>query len=220
MSSKPRLLDAIGSGDLDAVREVLSRQPERASVGAEEEESPILAALYGNRMEIVDLLLERATPDLFEAAALGDVPRLRERLAEDPAALGRRTRDGWTSLHLAAFFGHREAAEVLLEAGAPLEATSGNAMANRPLHAAIAGRTDPAVVGSLLRRGADASARAATGVTPLHLAASRGSEPVIDLLLDHGADPAARMEDGSTAADVAESRGHPDVARRLRGLAG
>ena len=47
--------------------------------------------------------------------------------------------DGWTPLHLAAFFGHLDAAARLLEAGASLAAVSRNSLTNTPLHAAVAG---------------------------------------------------------------------------------
>ena len=68
----------------------------------------------------------------------------------------------------------------------------------------------------LLERGADAKARGAAGVTPLHLAASRGDEVFCDLLISKGADPAAKMDDGTTADGIATKRGYPAVAERLR----
>ena len=46
--------------------------------------------------------------------------------------------DGWTPLHLAAFFGHPKIAELLLAHAADVAARSRNANGNTPLHAALA----------------------------------------------------------------------------------
>jgi ankyrin repeat protein len=154
--------------------------------------------------------------DVFEAAALGETSRVKELVKKDRESVRRHSSDGWTALHLAAFMGHRQTAEALLEMGAELSAFSKNQMANQPLHAALAGKTDRAVVEMLLQRGADVNARGASGVTPLHLAASRGDGVLCDLLISKGADPAARMDDGTTAEALAGKRGHSAVAEQLR----
>jgi ankyrin repeat protein len=123
--------------------------------------------------------------------------------------------DGWTPLHLAAFHGAADEVAALLATGASPHALSRNALANTPLHAAIAGAGDDRVVRALLAGGAAAGIRAALGVTPLHLAAARGNRALCELLLAHGADPAAAMEDGKRAADIAAERGHAAVAAWL-----
>ena len=62
--------------------------------------------------------------------------------------------DGWTPLHLAAFFGHLDAARALIDAGADIDAFSRNGLTNTPLHAATAGRHgDVALL--LVEHGAD-----------------------------------------------------------------
>jgi ankyrin repeat protein len=112
--------------------------------------------------------------------------------------------------------GHRETAEALLQAGADVAAFSQNPMANQPLHAALAGKIDRPLIHMLLDRGADTKARGGEGVTPLHLAASRGDEVFCDLFISKGADPAAKMDDGTTADALAAKRGYPAVAERIR----
>ena len=104
-------------------------------------ESPLMAALYRGHHDIVDALVELgADIDVFAAAATGRMPRTRR----GARAAGRgqlpTAYDGWTPLHLAAFFGQLEAARLLLEAGADVHAVSRNGLTNTPLHAATAGK--------------------------------------------------------------------------------
>lgn len=153
--------------------------------------------------------------DLFQAATSGDTARVQELLKANRELVKSHSADGWTALHLAAFMGHQKTAEALLELGADLSSLSKNQMANQPLHAAIAGKTNPDVIAMLIDRGADVNFRAGAGVTPLHLAASRGDGPLCELLIKQGADPAAKMDDGATPSQIAAQRGHAAVAQQL-----
>jgi ankyrin repeat protein len=145
---------------------------------------------------------------------LGDAQRVATLLDRgDPA--DPRSSDGWTPLHLAAYMGRAEAARALLSRGAPIDAVSKNSTANTPLCAALAGKGDAEVVRLLLEAGANPNFRAGQGVTPLHLAASRGADAFVQRLLDHGADGAARMDDGTTPAGIAAARGHAATAALL-----
>jgi ankyrin repeat protein len=123
--------------------------------------------------------------------------------------------DGWTPLHLAAFHGDAEAVTLLLAQGTDPLARSRNAMANTPLHAALAGAESELVVRALLAGGASAVLAAGSGVTPLHLAAARGNRALAELLIAHGADPRAVMDDGKRPHDLAMERGHAEVAAWL-----
>ena len=126
-----------------------------------------------------------------------------------------RSRDGWTPLHLAAYMGRAEAARTLVSRGAPVDAVSTNGTKNTPLCAALAGSGDHEIVRLLLEAGADPNFRAELGVTPLHLAASRGADALVHRLLERGADGAARMNDGTTPAGIAAARGHAATAALL-----
>ncbi|MCL6639819.1 MAG: ankyrin repeat domain-containing protein [Candidatus Rokubacteria bacterium] len=180
--------------------------------------SAILTAIYaGDTDRLAALLAARPELDVFEAAAVGDAARLRRLLRADPALVRARSADGWTALHLAAYFGHGDAVERLLAAGADPRALSSNRLRNTPLHAALAGRGNVRIVAALLARGADVNALAAGGFRPLHLAAARGDLTIIEMLLVRGADARARTEDGSTARVVAEEHNQASAARRLRG---
>ena len=210
------IFTAIKEGDLDAVRRLVAADPALARARNEQGISAILFARYQFRMNVVDILLgARPELDIFEAAALGHTGRVAALLPADHARARAYAPDGFTALHLAAFFGHAEAARVLLDHGADLSALSRNHLANMPLHAGAAGRSHE-VCALLVTRGADVNARQHGGYTPLHEAAQNGNRPLVDLLLAHGADPLARTDDGKTPADMATESGHEELAELLQ----
>jgi uncharacterized protein len=191
------LFAAVKSGDLDALNALLAGDPGLASA-REDGISAVLVSLY-HRQDAARAALLAAGAEIgpLEAAALGELDKL------DPGARGA---DGFTALHLAAFFGQLETAAVLLEHGAAPDAVAGNGSSLRPLHSAAAGG-HAAIVGLLLERGADPNARQQGGYVPLHSAAARGDEASVRLLLEHGADPDLRTDDGRRPRDLAAGDG-------------
>ena len=127
-----------------------------------------------------------------DAAQRGDLDAVRTLLrqgADVNAAQG----DGMTALHWAAEHGSVDLIEVLVYAGAHMEATT-RLGDYRPLHlAARSGHVEAVRV--LLERGAEPDARSATGVAPLHYAASAGRPEAVTALLDAGAGVDARSGD-------------------------
>ncbi|MXW65923.1 MAG: hypothetical protein F4Z72_02760 [Gemmatimonadales bacterium] len=124
-----------------------------------------------------------------DAAMRGDLDAVRSLLAagEDVnAARG----DGMTALHWAAMKGRPDVADVLIEAGAALDAGT-RLGGHTPLHVASRAAHAP-LVEALLAAGADADAATSTGATALHFAAAAGSPGAIEALVRHGADPNAR----------------------------
>src|SRR3954452_20510742 len=108
--------------------------------------------------------------DILQATSAGDSARLSQLLGRDATLASSYGNDGWTPLHLAAFYGHCQIVEALLEAGASLNARSRNFMDNLPLHTAVAGKRAD-LVRMLLARGAGVNSRQDGGWTPLHEAA-------------------------------------------------
>jgi ankyrin repeat protein len=207
---------AIRERNVPQVGAILREAPALAAARPAGGPSPLLLAVYVSAPEILELLRPHVLLDACEAAAAGDVERLRGLLAGDAAQAHARSGDGWTPLHLAAFFGRREAVELLLAHGASVAAVSGGPERNRPLNAALAGACDAGLVRALVAAGADVNATGAGGWTPLHIAASRGQGELVRFLVGKGASANARAEDGTTPADIAAARGYPALAEELR----
>jgi ankyrin repeat protein len=214
MSSSEALVDAAKAGDLSKVRELIRSSPGLAPARLPSGESPVMAALYRGHREIVDVLVESiGRVDIFAAAALGRLDDLREALAR-PDAVNGVAYDGWTPLHLAAFFGQTKAAEFLLDAGANVRAISSNSLRNTPLHAATAGgHADSALL--LIERGADVTVPDAGKHTPLHIAAESGLTDVVKALLARGADPLAVDADDQTPLSRAAAKNRPEIVDLL-----
>jgi ankyrin repeat protein len=106
--------------------------------------------------------------DIYKAVKAGDVARVRQLIAEDPALIHARDGDQSTPLHWAAWKGHAEVIEALLDGGADIQAHNTNYhWGTTPLHAAAHGN-QKAAVDTLIRRGADINALKANGAgTPL-----------------------------------------------------
>jgi adenosylhomocysteine nucleosidase len=197
------LFEAISRGDVATVRSVLADDAAQASARDREGVSAILRAKYARQeMALQALLAVRPVLDVFEAAALGDTERLAALLDEDPARARAVAPDGFTALHLAAYFGQRGAASLLLDRGADPRAVAANPSKVQPLHSAVAGkRWDVAPV--LLARGADPDARQEGGYTALHAAVRRGDLELVGLLVDHGAHAEVADDAGTSPAVMA-----------------
>ncbi len=219
MSAVSPLMHAIQDRDLDAAKAALERDASQATTDLPGGLSPLMFALYNGAHDIATLLREFRPLSLFEAASYGDALRVAELLVADKTQIAAYSPDGWTPLHLAAFFGQRDTALVLVALGAPLDALSQNPMQNTPMHAAIAGALGESLAPLLIGFGADVHHVGGSGVTALHLAASRGFEGLCKLLLARGVDRHLRTEDNKTAAEIARDRSHLATAALLE-LAG
>jgi uncharacterized protein len=210
----------IEAGDADGVRGLLAEQPWLAAERDDEGVSPLLRARYRMDKGMVEAV--RAHVDrlnVFEAATFGDLDRLTELLGDDPALVEAMSGDGFTPLHLAAFFGQADAVRLLLSRGASADRNGTGWMTGTPLHAGASG-SHAGVVRLLLDAGADPNNRQRHGYTPLHSAAANGDLESLELLLDAGADPAATNDEGETPLALAEREHDLAVVERLRGAAG
>jgi len=206
------LFQAIHDDNRMKVEQIIAGDPAAARSRSEAGVSALMQARYEGRREIVEVLRVAAGElDVFEAATLGDLPRLRALLASDPPLTKAFSNDGFTALHLAAFFGQAGAAEELLRGGADPNAVAKNNMKVAVINSAAAsGRAD--LVKLVLGAGADPNARQQMGYTALHAAAAHDNVEMALALLEAGADLSLKSDDGQTAAGKAG----PAVAALLR----
>jgi ankyrin repeat protein len=207
-------IDAIKAGEFERVKAMVSADPTLIDARSGTGESAILTAVYHRQKEIVNLLVARGvTLSIFEACAAGEIERV-ERLI-NAETINDHSSDGWTPLHLAAFFGHTKVAELLLAHDADVTARSRNANGNTPLHAALAGNFK-FVAGLLIGAGADVNAPDAAGWRPLHLAAANNNLDAIKALIAQGADVTAGNGEGRTPLSLAQEKNHREAAALLR----
>lgn len=188
-------------------------------------------ALYRGRRELAELIASKKKAlDIFEAASLGRIDRLRECIGEVPTrdasavkssspdspSLDSPSKDGFTALHFACFFGQPGAARVLIESGAAVDVVAANPTRVMPLHSAASSRNLEAAR-LLLQHGPPdmVNARQQGGWVPIHAAAQNGDRPMVELLLKHGADSKLANDDGKTPAMVAREKGHEEIAALL-----
>jgi uncharacterized protein len=152
--------------------------------------SKLLEALHsGQEDQVAEMLADNPDLDVFEAAALGRADRLGELLAEDPTQANAYGDDGFQPLTLACFYGHLEAATVLLDAGADPNTLGRNPyIQTNALHAAVASE-------------------------------NKGPEvryELAELLLGRGADPSIPQgRDDFRAIDAARQNGDEELERLL-----
>lgn len=147
---------------------------------------------------------------LFQAIRGGDRSEI-QRLLKDGVSANARDARGNTPLMAAALNADVEVLELLLNAGADVNATN-QAGANALLRAA----TFEDKTRLLVARGADVKARSQLGNTALLLAARKpGNSGAVKVLLAHGADANAANVLGATALMAAAAAGDADSAGAL-----
>ncbi len=209
------LFDAIEKGEADRVRRMIAANPALADAIDESGVSALLSALHHRKDDVVQCLRDGgATVSAFEAAALGEVDRLREVLDEDAALIEARSPGGFSVLHLACAFGRSEAVSILLERGADVEAVADNESKVRPIHNAVASRR-LGIVAQILKAGADPSTQQHRGLTPLHAAVKLGNLEITELLLESSADATIQADNGQNALDLAMASGNHELLEML-----
>ena len=218
MDSVLELFEAIRTGDAEKVRSLCAANAALVNARNARGQSAVLMACYTGRKEIRDVLVENgAMLELHEAAAAGNLARVKETVGANPELAKSYSPDGFPVLALAAAFGHEEVAQYLHGKGAEINAVATNGTAYTALTGAVASG-HAAIVKWLAQNSADVNYRYAKGHSPLLEAVANGRLDIVKILVAHGADPHARTDDGKTALAFAQERGHNEVAKYLQEL--
>ena len=203
--------DLLQVNKLEELRHLLEENPAACEVSDATGVSLVMHALYRGHRDLAELVASKKTAlDIFEAASLGSLSRLKDNLSNGQV-VNSYSSDGFTALHFACFFGQPEAARLLVEAGAKVDAVASNPTKVMPLHSAASSRNLEAAR-LLLERGAPVDARQQSGWVPIHAAAQNGDRPMVELLLRYQANPRIANDAGKTPAAVAREKGHEEVA--------
>jgi ankyrin repeat protein len=212
-----QFLTAVTQGDTAKVKELLQKDPSLAKTTDLNGVSAITKAAYYRKKEVVQVLLGTGLElSIFEAAATGQTPRVKELVKKDPSLANSFSTDGFTPLGLAVFFGNKDSVEALLAAGANVNLPSRESMKVTPLHSAAAAK-EVEIARLLIASGADVNARQPDmGFTPLHEAAGNGNIEMASVLIEKGADINATTNEGKTPLAFAIEHNQQAMADFLR----
>jgi ankyrin repeat protein len=202
------LIECIMSRDVEAAERLLQTKPDCAMEVNLDGISAAMLALYYEYPEIGRKALSlQNSLSVFDAAAFGLTQELSKLACEGEINIF--SVDGFTPLHLAAYFGHEEAVDLLIAKKANIELLSKNGLGVTPLHSALSNRHEH-VARILVFEGANVNSASSTGWTPLHYAAYQGNRPLGLFLKEHGALSVAGPT-GKTPAEIAKEAGHTDI---------
>lgn len=207
------LFALIREGNLHAVGDLLKLNPSLAFTTDDSGATPVLYAIYCGRIDLARTLsaLRATAPSLAESAAFGDLKPIRASVERAPELATQFSKDGFSLLHLAAFFGHPEVVEFLLSKGADPNAVTKNAAHLHVINSAAAQKDHgkaARTVELLLKAGADPNARQHGGFTAAHSAAFHGNLELLKVLKTHQAAFDRKNDEGKTPHDLAREKGH------------
>lgn len=159
-----------------------------------------------------DPLEAEARSKYFYLVANNDPYPLKTFLDNFPGSAEWRNEEGLSGLMLAARNGHREVTEVLLKAGADIEAINANG-STALTFASFSGKA--VVAEQLIKAGAKVNHSNSKGHTPLLAAASQGNKNTVRLLLEYEAEPRAAATDGATPISYAQENGFTEIVGML-----
>jgi len=213
------IFEAVKEGNQEVVEQLVESDSSLVDAVSPEGIRPVLVAIYYGHKELAEYLRRHSSHlNIWEAAALGDLPAVRSAVEQDPSLLDALAPDGFTPLGLTAFFGQLPVLEWLLGQGGDPNIAARNPMAVYPIHSAAANRNPETAITAvrlLVAHGAQVNVAQRGGWTPLHQAADHGNQRLVELLLEAGADRQAKSSDGRTPAQMAAEKGFHQTAETL-----
>ena len=165
-------------GNLVRVRELLDANPAALNVKAPWNETAVEAATQMGNKPILDLLIARGAPiDFFTACVLGRAEQVAAELVDDPGRANARGVHELPALYFAAIGGSTAIADLLLAAGADVNA---RAEAAAPIHGAVMGGSAE-MISLLLEKGADPNLPDYEGRSARQLAEKMGRGDLAEL---------------------------------------
>src|SRR5579864_5086024 len=211
-----QFLESVRKNDNPRIIQILKEQPRLADTRDKDGVSAVFLALYrGNKQGAQEIAFKKTNLDIYEAAALGNLPQLKNLLDHDSSLLGSYSPDGFTALALAAYLGQKDTVQHLLERGADPNAVAKNETEFTALTGAVA-QNHNEVAKMLVENGANVNYSYEGGFTPLIHAAHAGNLELVKLLLEKGADPNAKNGEGKTPMAYAREKGHDKVVELLK----
>ena len=211
-----QIMSLLHSGGFGEIETFLDADNSLADAITENDVSLLMLVLYCQQFEVASKIakLKKAALTIHEASAFGDWMRVTELLDLDSYVVNEIAADGFTPLHLAAFFDRLEVLRLLLANGAEVDFPTDNEQKICPLHSAAASRS-ARMVRVLLSAGANPDLQQTGGFTALHSAAKHGNLAMVKSLLAHGANTGLATDDGLTAFEIARSENHLEVVDLL-----
>ena len=216
------MYDAAFCGFTQVIEKLITEHPEHVNARGGTLGTALHAASRRNHLKVVQSLLRHGadvnapglwgqTPLLF-ATEHGHLEVVRWLLEYGAEANAEDKYDNWTSLHLAAGYGHYDIGRALIKHNANTTARDNDG--GTPLHLACQhGHVE--MVRFLLNHGANPKARDNTLRTSLHDVSFTGNLDIARLLVEHGAEVDAEDEFGRTSYHIALTGGHDEVVQLL-----
>ncbi len=209
-------INAITTGDLSKVNQLIEGSPTLAGTRDKDGVSAVLFALYRGQKQIAAAIAAKKLElDIFESASLGNLSHVKSLVTHDHSLVNPYSPDGFTAMALAAYLGQKETMEYLLENGADVNAMAKNATGYTALTGAVS-QNHTEITRVLVKKGANVNHRYEGGFTPLMHAAYAGNVDLVNFLLENGADPNAKTSEGKTPMTFAREKGHGQVVGMLK----
>ncbi|MEQ2270201.1 Ankyrin repeat and SAM domain-containing protein 3, partial [Xenotaenia resolanae] len=151
--------------------------------------------------------------DLHTACSIGQYDVVAENIKKREVDLDGKNIGGWTPLMYAAYIGHDNIANLLLEAGVNVNATTPKGLTPLMLAASCGNES---IAYFLLQQGAELELRDSRGWTALFHCTSTGHQQMVRFLLDNNADANVREPgSGFTPLMEAAASGHEIIVQYL-----
>ncbi|MFS4466272.1 ankyrin repeat domain-containing protein [Maribacter sp. 2210JD10-5] len=211
------LKDHLQNKETEKVLLMLQENPKVLEMEDKNGNSCLMLIAYSGLDEVFQKAIDLKTSFTFhEAIICGKIEKVSDYLKKSKKEIvNEYSKDGFTPLSLAAFFGRTEIAKLLVEYMADPNMAATNPSKVNALHSAVA-KENYELCKMLLNNGADVNATQMQNVTALHSAVHRGNLELVKLLIENGASAQLLMDNGDTALDIAKREKHQDILDFLR----